>query len=413
MKRIDMNILMGMIIVVLLIAVLWRNGLLEAASVSGGGGDRRIAPGDVVTCQVTLTDRNGALIYTTDAQAAKPEGAGRSASYHEPPCFVPLTVIAGGDAPVPGLKGALAGMLTGETRRISLPPEESFGAGDKALRQTFARVKTEKRQVAMTAREYVARFDAIPQVGDIVQLNPYFPARVTAIAPQQVELENLAKDVERIDGPFGFTSIEVTGEDIRIILTPTLGAVFTMDDRKGVIAASDAETFTVDFNHPLAGQTVNLTVTILKVVPQAAAQKQDIAWITNHAQALESSRINGKPCVLVLYAPWCQFSQRYRQETLSDVRIRALSKDFIWSQIVCDQNEALKQHYRLERYPLTVIMDAQGKELDRVSGFMDAGRFRSRLDCLLAGKSISEERGSPNAATEAQAGHCDSDSASH
>ena len=198
-------------------------------------GTRAVARGDLVTCSVSLSLPDGSLIYTTDEETAKSPKMHKAAYYRMPACYQPLTVIAGKSSPIPGLEECLPGMQEGDTRRFVLPPQKGFGVAGQDSRQTFPRIRTEKRRVILTPREYVDMFGTIPKPGNSVQLNPYFSSRVTSVDSRQVEVENMAVDGARIEGPFGFTTLKVDGDSIDVILAGNVGR----DQRVAIRACRD------------------------------------------------------------------------------------------------------------------------------------------------------------------------------
>ncbi len=74
---------------------------------------QEVRPGAVVHLEFTLRDESGALLD---------DNRGRS----------PLVFTYGKGEVIPGLERALAGMKVGETKRITVPPEDAYGPVDPA-----------------------------------------------------------------------------------------------------------------------------------------------------------------------------------------------------------------------------------------------------------------------------------------
>jgi FKBP-type peptidyl-prolyl cis-trans isomerase 2 len=389
------------------VLILLSAGLVAAGIISMSR--HEVKPGDLVRCHITAELKDGSLIYTTDAARAGKTGAVKAAVFREPPCFNAIDIIAGEEGPVPGLRDALIGMHAGEQRTLVLPPEKAFGKVDKSMLKTYDCVKISPRIVTMKAREYVDTFETIPSPGDVVSLNPYFPARVVKVSAREVQLENQPKDGELIDGTFGPVMVTVKGDTISVAVKPAIGARFVeADGREGVIVAADDKKFTVDLNPPLAGKDIVLTVEAASIIDKAKAEKMSIPWTEGHEEALARAKREGKPLVLVLYAEWCQFSQQYLHGILADARIRVLSGSFVWSRIDTDKERDIYGRYKQNGYPLTVILSPEGKELHRMRGMVDAVRLQQALACIAAGQTVREPEHTGDALQPLE-GHCPSE----
>jgi FKBP-type peptidyl-prolyl cis-trans isomerase 2 len=350
-----------------------------------------VRKGDLVTLNVTAMLSSGALIFTTDPLLASNDGATKAPGYSEPDCFAPLKILAGEEGPVPGLKDILVSMYAGEKRTITLPPEKAYGVQDKNLIKQLDCVKVISKKVTMKPDEYMMRFNSFPVVGAKVDLNPYFPAKVTKVSAQQTELVNLAKDGTSKDGPFGKTEIRVKGDEIRITLTPTIGADFEILGKKGTIVSTDGKTFSVDLNKPLAGMNVALDIEVLSSTPRAALDAIQIPWADDYNAGLTRAEKENKPVVLVLYASWCQWSKKYFEETLSDPKIKAMKDKFVWVKIDSDKNKEYYTKYQQNGFPLTVLMSHDGTVMNKSSGFMDSSRMVQKLICVSQGKAMKKE----------------------
>lgn len=115
-----------------------------------------VGPGDEVAVHLTgrLVDGEdaGEVFETTDVDVALSEGL-----YHDHRDFVPLEFTVGSGEVLPGLDAAVRGMHAGETRTVTLPPEDAFGRRDPTAEITVSRADLE------------ARSDANAEPDDLVQ----------------------------------------------------------------------------------------------------------------------------------------------------------------------------------------------------------------------------------------------------
>jgi thioredoxin-related protein len=238
------------------------------------------------------------------------------------------------------------------------------------------------RVVRLAAHEYTSRYQAFPKPGQEVDWVPYFKARTLEITDTDVALELLAVDGQRVEEEFGVAEIGVAGEEVKITLTPRIGAPFAMQDREGRIVSTDGRSFTVDFNAPLAGRSAVVDVEVVSLVKASALKGKEIAWIEDHDQGLEAAKSQGKPVVLVLYADWCSYCKKLFDETLVDPRIKAVGDSHVWVRVNSDKEKRIHQLYEQNGFPLIVLINGRGEPVKKIDGYRDAGTLRRELAAL-------------------------------
>ena len=377
-------IITATMISILLPMTAWIHAGLHAADAAPPA-NIEIQRGDLVTINITAKTESGELIYTTEPLIASGAGTSRAKGYEEPDCQIPADMIAGEDGPVPGLKDVLPGMHAGEKRTVAVPAQNAYGTIDKNMIKQFDCIKTVKKTFTMKPGEYVLRFNKLPVVGERVDANPYFPAKVKKVTEQEAVLENLPKDGFTKKSPLGKTVVSVKGDMIYIKLTPLIGADFEAEGKKGTIISSDNKTFTVDLNKPLAGKNIILDVEAVSSIPKAALEAMKITWSDDYKAGLSQGKEEHKPVLLVLYASWCQWSKKYFDETLADPRIRAMAERFVWVKIDSDLNKDYKTMYQQDGFPFTVLLSPDGTVLKKLSGFNDAARLADEIHCITHG----------------------------
>lgn len=343
---------------------------------------KRIQKGDLVEVHFTARDEAGRLAVTTRPEVADDASLGRVDGYQAPKALLPEQLVAGSAGSPFGLGEAILGLEAGQKKTVEVPAEKAFGKPDPKLRKQYPCRRSMPRVVRLSAEEYVARYKAFPKLGLEVDWVPYFPARVQGITDTAVDLELLANDGDAAEEPFGTATVQVSGEAVTIHLTPRIGGTFPMQDREGRVVASDAESFTVDFNPPLAGNGAVVDLEVVALTKSSAFKDKEINWIESRDEGLAAAGRLGKPVVLVLYADWCNFCKRLFDETLHDPRIKSVREDFVWVRVNSDKDKDAYQQYEQKGFPLIVLMDETGKTLKKIDGYRDAGAFRSELAAL-------------------------------
>jgi len=99
----------------------------------------------------------------------------------------------------------------------------------------------------------------------------------------------------------------------------------------------------------------------------------------NFEQAKQISQQSGKPVLAFFGASWCNWCKKIEQETLTDESVRAAMANYVYIKIDADTNKNLVSQYKVRGLPTFFIMDSNGTELKKESGFMDANKMREFL----------------------------------
>ena len=359
----------------------------ESISINLVENPNMVQPADLVTVDYTVSDPDGRVIYSTqpdmfaqiDENYADPYANAGAATG-------PETVLAGFAGLFPGSGQAVLGLQKGERRTVTVPPEKGVGAKDESKIETYPRQRTVPRMAVLPVEAYLKNFVGAPEKGKQVSLSPYFPSRVVKVENGMVTLENLVADGDRIQDDFGTTSMDVQDDRIVMTLDPVIGKPFTTNDKKGMISGKNDTEFFVDYNDPLAGKRLVFDVTVHDLKKFSAFEKIDIPWNEDHDTAMDLAGREGKPMVLLLYAEWCQWSQKMLQHSFIDPRIKRYHDRFVWLKIDSDKERMYKEIFEQENFPMVVLMDSHGNIVEKMGGFQDGGTLSLELDKLLAGK---------------------------
>ena len=340
------------------------------------------ASGDLATVNYQAMLEDGSLFYTTRKEIAD-NPALKKVTWYAPGSYAAEAVTVGKAALLPGIGEALVGMKQGESKRLTLTPEQAYGQPDPARRQEIPLTVTVPSVISLPAEEYVKRAGSFPVVDKELQLTPYFAAKVTAVREREVEMEFQVEDGKSFVEPFGTTSVQKSDKEIITTLTPVIGASFPLREGSGIIVASDGKTFSVDQNHPLAGKTVVIDLELTALTPAAALPGGDLPWQEDHDAALAQAKKEGKPAVLVLHADWCSFCKKLFSQTMPDPRVSALRDKFTWIKVNSDKLTEYKKIYGQEGYPMIVLFKADGSIAQKLDGYQEAAQLRAALQEVL------------------------------
>ena len=341
------------------------------------------AIGDLATVNYTAMLEDGAVFYSTRKTVADDPTVKKAPWFSAPKEFAAEVVPVGKAALFPGVGDALAGMKVGGTKHLVLLPEQAFGPSDPQKLQKLPLERRMPRTLTVPAEEYVKRFNGFPTVGQEIPLTPYFSAKVAAVREKDVDLQVTAEHGKIYSEPFGETGITVDDATITTKLKPVVGAVFPGQSGYGVITASDADSFTVDMNNPLADKTITIDLELTGLTVASSLPSAELPWQEDHDTALAQAKKEGKPAVLVLHADWCGFCKKLFSETMPDPRISALRDKFSWIKVNSDKLTEYKKLYGQEGFPMIVLFKADGSIAQKLDGYQEAGSLRAELQNVL------------------------------
>jgi len=331
-------------------------------------------PGDVVLVRYSVTTPQGHLVASTFEEAADVPLPAGLAGPGTAGWTGPEPVIAGEGGPLPDMGRQVLGLAQGDRKAFSLAPLEEFGRRDPDDVREFPASNESPLELDLAIADYVARYDHFPATGDSFAYNKYLSATVAEVGETGIRAE-LRPSGPVFEEPFGTVVLEKGPDSIVSRLAAKVGAQFREDGRTGIIVAAGAENFTVDFNHPLAGTTLSVDLSVQDVIRRSAVPEGGPDWIRDEAKALEVAARSGKPLVLVLHSEGCGSCEQFFGTTIPDLNVRALRDRFEWAAVEPKKVPGEERRHRVELYPTILLMSPEGREMARAEGYQDAQAF--------------------------------------
>ena len=126
-----------------------------------------------------------------------------------------------------------------------------------------------------------------------------------------------------------------------------------------------------------------LAVSIYSLVPKEKLEPQ---WQTFSIQAYESSLKNNEKMVIDFYADWCIPCKELDALTFSDKQVINEMEKFTNYKVdmtkMTEENEDLRKRFKVVGMPTVLIIDSQGKEVQRITGFVNAEEFLSYIKAV-------------------------------
>ncbi len=279
-------------------------GVLFITSMEGSA---VVEMGDTVQVDYTGKLPDGTVFDTSDPEVAKSAG-----DYQEGRPYQPLTVVMGANTVIKGFEDGLLGMKVGESRTLTIAPEDGYGPSDPTKidvvpqLEDISATQTFDREIEVPGIQFNMTFGTENDVGDTVTV-PDSPINLTiieigdtvklsydmevgdmieggqALWPDEVIEVNSSHIVVRHnvevgdiiqfpDRPWNSTVLEVTETNITLQhnLIPDTTTYITMQTMFGpqqvpVQVHFNETDIILDSNHFLAGKTLTFEVEVVAI----------------------------------------------------------------------------------------------------------------------------------------------------
>ena len=111
----------------------------------------------------------------------------------------------------------------------------------------------------------------------------------------------------------------------------------------------------------------------------------EVVWESDMPAALERARNEGKPVLVNFYADWCVWCKRLESTTLRDAKVASIlhNKVVPLSLNVEGDGKELSNEYRVDGLPTIIVLDAGGREIGRIPGYVPPDSFLKRVEGFL------------------------------
>ncbi len=113
-----------------------------------------------------------------------------------------------------------------------------------------------------------------------------------------------------------------------------------------------------------------------------------LQWRSDYQQARRDALEAGRPLLVDFGASWCKSCQELDEQTLSDAKVQRALADFVVVKVdlsagqVTPEKRQLLASYNQRGLPFIVVHNARGKEIWRLTQFIDAAAFIEKIKAL-------------------------------
>ena len=116
-------------------------------------------------------------------------------------------------------------------------------------------------------------------------------------------------------------------------------------------------------------------------------EKKSLDWAYYSDEVYESSISNKNKMIIDFYADWCIPCKELDAITFSDDRVIKAAKDFTslkvdMTKTISDKTEIIRKKFDIRGMPTVLIIDSEGNEIERITGFVNAEEFLKIIETV-------------------------------
>ncbi len=113
-----------------------------------------------------------------------------------------------------------------------------------------------------------------------------------------------------------------------------------------------------------------------------AQSAENIRW-KDYTPGMALARQEKKSVFLYFHAPWCTYCVKLKKTSFKDEKVLAyLNENFVSIQVNTDQNQALAEEWQVKGLPTMWFLEADGKKINRMPGYVEAGQLLKILQYI-------------------------------
>jgi FKBP-type peptidyl-prolyl cis-trans isomerase 2 len=341
--------------------------------------DLVLGSGDFVKIDyVGRIEETGEVFDTTNADVAFNPDIGKTDRFTFADKYEPMSFTVGKGQILPVFEAGMIGMRVGDTRYITLAPEDAYGEWSSEYILALSRVVALPKLTDVLLSDFIAATGREPEVNETIQLN-YWKARVVNISDQNMTFLHEPEDNTIVSTEYGPTHITLNDTHVITTLNPEGDSVVTTSYGVAVITDVNETHFIIDYNHPLTGKTLVFEVTVRDIMKAGQVLAQKITW-TDYETGLDIAKNEKKPAIVVFYLDDCPACEALDNLTFSNPQVTELKDRFVWIKVDAAANPQVAGEYDTKSYPTIVLLDRAGEVSNKITGYIPPAELKREMN---------------------------------
>ncbi len=116
----------------------------------------------------------------------------------------------------------------------------------------------------------------------------------------------------------------------------------------------------------------------------SAAPPQGIAWSSSEKEGTAKSAESGIPTLVYFTADYCSYCKKLDRDVWSHAAVVSqVSSKFVPVKINASHDALTPRSRKITGYPTIIILNPEGKEVDRIVGYSNAAGIQAKLTAAL------------------------------
>jgi thiol-disulfide isomerase/thioredoxin len=224
-------------------------------------------------------------------------------------------------------------------------------------------------------------------VKDGVYSLTYWNVTVLDVAGENVTILNDARNMT-FQIQQGTAELKVSNDSVILLIDPVPDSTVMTLEGGGRVVHVGNEDYTVDLNHPLAGESLLIFVRVEGIIKQGATDAGSVVMgELELLNSFENAKIlaadSGLPILLYFHSASCPWCRRFEKDVLGDEGVaKMLGAGFVNVAIDVDSERSLAREFKIVGTPTIIFLGSDGSEIKRIRGYQDAQTFKETLASL-------------------------------
>lgn len=110
-----------------------------------------------------------------------------------------------------------------------------------------------------------------------------------------------------------------------------------------------------------------------------------IDFVMGYEEAMAAAKERNQPVLIDFYTDWCRWCKVLDTVTYIDPVVIELSKTVVFAKVHAEKDSISKQNNSVAGYPSILLFDSNGKEIDRIVGYLPGPEFVETVNNYLNG----------------------------